>query len=322
MSLQPLDPHAQQQRKTRNILQSVLLLGGMGLLVAFCSWIIAGQQGVILTLLIGGVSVAFGPQLPPQLLLRMYGARPLTPFQLPRVFQQLRRLSQRAELPAVPDLYYVPSSMLNAFAVGRPDQAAIAITDGLLRRLNLRELSGVLAHEVSHIRNNDIWVMGLADTVSRLTQMMSFVGTILLIVNLPYLLMSGEGVSWLLVWLLMLAPTIGSLLQFALSRTREFDADLDAAGLTEDPIGLASALEKIERAQGRLWETIFLPGRRVPDPSLLRTHPDTQERIRRLLSLRGQVPETTYGEPDRIVLPAGYRPITLQPRWRVSGLWY
>lgn len=88
----------------------------------------------------------------------------------------------------------------------------------------------------------------------------------------------------------------GSLLQFALSRTREFDADLDAAGLTEDPIGLASALEKIERSQGRLWETIFLPGRRVPDPSLLRTHPDTQERMRRLLSLRGKVPETTYVE--------------------------
>ena len=317
-----LDRSVQQRHKQRNILQSLLLLGGMGFLVSLCSWIIAGQQGVLLTLLIGGISVVLGPQIPPRLLLRMYGARPISPFQLPRVFQQLQVLSHRAELPAVPDLYYVPSAMLNAFAVGSQEQAVIAVTDGLLRRLNLRELTGVLAHEVSHIRNNDVWVMGLADTISRLTQIMSFVGAILLIINLPYLLMSGGRVSWLLIWLLMLAPTVGSLLQLALSRTREFDADLDAASLTEDPVGLASALEKIERFQGRLWERIFLPGRRVPDPSLLRSHPDTQERIHRLLSLRGAVPETIVVEPSQIALPLGFPSVSLQPRWHVSGLWY
>ena len=88
---------------------------------------------------------------------------------------------------------------------------------------------------------------------------------------------------WLLVLTLALAPTFVSLLQLALSRAREFDADIDAAGLTGDPVGLASALDKLQRRQGSLWETILMPGGRIPDPSLLRTHPKTEERIVRLL---------------------------------------
>ena len=112
--------------------------------------------------------------------MRMYGATRLGPGQAPSLSAALLELSQRAGLSEVPDLYYLPSSMVNAFTVGRRREAAIAVTDGLLRTLDIRELTGVVAHEVSHIRNNDIWVMGVADLFSRLTSLLSLFGQFLL----------------------------------------------------------------------------------------------------------------------------------------------
>jgi heat shock protein HtpX len=124
--------------------------------------------------------------------------------------------------------------------------------------------------------------------------------------------------------LLVLAPALGGLLQLALSRRREFDADLDAAGLTGDPRGLASALAKLERYQGGLLETLFLPGRRVPDPSLLRTHPHTRARIARLLSLapRADAIGRDAGQEAAIAVPARLVPWPHEPRWRPTGLWH
>jgi heat shock protein HtpX len=107
----------------------------------------------------------------------------------------------------------------------------------------------------------------------------------LVLVNLPLVLMGGHALPWPPLILLLVAPSISTLFQLALSRTREFDADLDGAELTGDPAGLASALQKLERYQGGLLESVMLPGRKIPDPSLLRTHPKTEERVRRLLSL-------------------------------------
>jgi heat shock protein HtpX len=197
---------------------------------------------------------------------------------------------------------------------------SIAITDGMLRTLTLRELTGVLAHELSHIRNNDLWIMNLADSISRLTSAMAFMGTLLVFVSLPLMLFGAVSFPLILVILLVFAPTIGSLLQLALSRAREYDADLDAAGLTGDPVGLASALEKLERLQVGGWERIMFPGRRMPDPSLLRTHPPTEERIRRLLSLRGSSVRPAVADPIRLMR---HRPVVhTRPRWRATGLWY
>ena len=116
---------------------------------------------------------------------------------------------------------------------------------------------------------------------------MSTVGILSLMLNIgSYISGGGEQVPWLAVIVLMAAPTVGGLLQMALSRTREFDADLGAAILTGDPDGLASALAKLERAHGRIWETIFLPAGRIPDPSVLRSHPLTADRIARLKALK------------------------------------
>lgn len=305
----------QRRHKRRNLIQSALLLGGMVGLLSACGWIVAGAEGVLWSLLAGTLSLLLSPRLSPRLVLRLYRARPLAPWDVPQLYAMLEDICAAAGLGRVPVLWYVPSGTLNAFAVGHRDDAALAVTDGMLRRLSLRELAGVLAHEVSHIRNNDLFVMGLADTIGRLTRAMSLLGLLLLLLTLPF----GQEVPWLLVALLTFAPTLGGLLQLALARTREFDADLDAAGLTGDPLGLASALEKIERREGRFWEDILMPGRRMPDPSLLRTHPPTEERIRRLLSL--QVPVRLVPGAGGLVLPADF----VQdgpPRWRISGYWY
>ncbi len=217
--------------------------------------------------------------------------------------------------------------MMNAFAVGRRDDAVIGVTDGILRALNLRELTGVLAHEMSHIRNNDVWLMGMADLAGRMTRMMSLFGIGLLLFSVPMWLQGGSLVSVVLILLLIFAPQLTTLLQLALSRSREFDADLDAAGLTNDPAGLSSALAKLERQQRSPWEQILMPGRKLPEASLLRTHPPTKERIARLSSLYEDENAVTalsaLGlEPPLPRLISPMSPVTTPPRGRLIGFWH
>jgi heat shock protein HtpX len=160
-------------------------------LLALCGWMLFGADGLVGMALGGALALAFSPKISPGLVLRLYQARELTPPELPEVFAVLDRLAVRAGLRQRPKLYYIPSRMLNAFAVGSRDDAVIALTDGMLRSLTLRELAGVLAHETSHIRNNDLWLMGLADLVGRLTRLMTMVGLVLLILALPVWLSGG-----------------------------------------------------------------------------------------------------------------------------------
>ena len=319
-----LDPETARRHRLRNALHSVLLLGGMALILAACAWVLAGLEGLVWTFL--GALAGFGlmPRVSPRLVLGLYRARRIGARELPELFAVVRELSGRAGLGAVPSLYYVPSATLNAFAVGSRDDAAIALTDGMLRRLSLRELAGVLAHELSHIRNNDLWVMNLADVVSRLTSFMSTVGLVLLFVGLPLVLTGAAGPGWLLlIGVLVFAPTLVSLLQLALSRAREFDADRMAAELTGDPAGLAAALAKLERHQGRMWEDILLPGRRVPVPSLLRTHPPTEARVRRLMALYGPELRTQLPPTPGLGIPAAFAAVAPgRPHWRATGVWY
>ena len=110
-------------------------------------------------------------------------------------------------------------------------------------------------------------------------------------------------------------------MQLGLSRAREYDADLEGARLTGDPEGLALALQKIENSQGRMWETIFMPGRHVPVPSVLRTHPPTEERVRRLMALRGRS-QPPVQVPGLETVPARFSPQRLRPSYHFNGLWY
>jgi heat shock protein HtpX len=262
-------------------------------------------------------------RLSPELVLKLYKARPMPEEDFPEGHRILRQLSARAGLPSAPDLYYVPSQLMNAFAVGKRDDAAVAVTDALIRGLSPRQFAGVLAHEMSHIRNEDLKVMALADMVSRLTAVMSTTGLFLLLLNLPGLIAGGAGVPWAGIALLWAAPTIGALMQLALSRAREYDADLDAVALTGDPEGLASALLKLEKSQGRQWE-MMLPGGRVPQPSVLRSHPKTSERVRRLLALAGREEGEGPWDGHDLVAPHSPVPLIPGPRYRLpgTGLWY
>ena len=317
------DRDRQRRHKLHNAWHSFLLLAGMTLLLAACGWIVAGWAGVVTVVLLGGVGLILGTGVSPRLVLRLYDARRLPRLELAEVYRIVAALSERAGLAQPPALYYISSPTLNAFSVGRRGDAAIAMTTGLLSRFNLRELAGVLAHELSHVRNNDMWIMGLADVISRLTRSMSFVGIVLLAINAPLLLAGREQIPWLLILLLVFAPTVGTLLQLALSRTREFDADLDAAAMTGDPAGLAAALQKLERYQGRFWEEIVLPGRRVPEPSVLRSHPATEARIERLMELRGEPRPPLAEGPTGVHRHHSMIPQTpRRPRWRRSGFWY
>jgi heat shock protein HtpX len=147
--------------------------------------------------------------------------------------------------------------------------------------------------------------MDLADAMSRVTALISYLGIVLLAVNLPLIAADGGVVPWFLVLLMIVAPTLMDLLQLALSRAREFDADLDAVRLTGETDGLASALAKLESWQERFWERVLFPGRRVPDPSLLLTRPPTEERIRRLMRLRDEVSSPPLSPPaTRVVVPS------------------
>ncbi len=310
-----------QRHRLRNALHTVALMTGLGVLLALVGWMLAGTDGIAVTLAAGAMMVAFTPRVTPGLMLRLFGARRLGAGEMPELTEALQQLSARAGLPAPPHLYYLPTLSPTAFSVGRRDEAGIALSAGLLKALTLRQIVAVMAHEVSHVRNNDMRIMTLADMVTRLTSLMAQVGFFMLIINLPLLLLGQIYVSWGLIVVLMAAPTASALLQLALSRQREFQADLDAAALTGDPAGLASALQKLESLQGPgLWERILLPGRRLPDPSLLRTHPRTEERVRRLMELEQGHPLTLPGKWD--FRPPGDFPPPQTPRWRWSGLWH
>ncbi|HWK65747.1 MAG TPA: zinc metalloprotease HtpX [Rhizobiaceae bacterium] len=284
-----IDLLAQRHGRARNTLHTWLLGAACLLLLAVTAWAFGGPGGIVYALAFGILPLIFLRRMSPQMVLSMYRASRVSPADFPTGYRILGELARRAGLPATPKLYVIPSRMVNAFAVGNRQDSAIAITDALARTLTTRELAGVLAHEISHVAHEDLRVMAFADMVSRFTSLMSTIGLFSLFLNLVGFAGGYDTrIPWLGVTILLAAPTVGGLLQMALSRTREFDADLGAATLTGDPDGLALALMKLERVQGRLWEGILLPGSRIPDPSILRTHPRTEDRVKRLMALKVQ----------------------------------
>lgn len=320
-----IDAETWQQHAGVNRVQSFALLLTMAGFLGLLGWLLWGVPGVVWLVMLGTFAVWMSPSMSPRWVMRLYGASRVDQHQARELSTALAVLAQRAELPVVPELYYVPSRMLNAFAVGSPHRSAVAVTDGLLRQLEMREVIAVLAHEISHVRSNDLWVMGLADMFSRATSMLSLLGQLLLLINLPLVAFSTVTINWFAIVLLIFAPSLASLAQLALARTREYDADLNAARLTGDPDGLASALVRIDQVQGGWMERVFLPGKRVPEPSLLRTHPQTADRVSRLMALKGDSPVAmaagflhgVEGEPESLGST-----IERPPRWHLNGLWH
>lgn len=312
------------QHKLLNVLQSALLVALPAFILGLLGWILGGPLIAGGAALMTVLSYFLNPVMAPHMMLRMYGGRMIYPREAPQLYDVLRELAERGGLPQVPVLYYLPSNVMNAFATGHRNRPAIGLSNALLQRMNLRELAGVLAHEVSHLRHEDIRIMTFADIVTRLTHLLSMLGQIYLLLSLPLLILGDYRINWLPVLLMIFAPFISALLQLALSRTREFNADLGAAELLGSPLPLAEALVKMEYYQGRWVEQILLPWNRVPEPSLLRTHPPTQERIERLLELQGR-PNLgpAYEIPVRHERPGFVSTGSIRPRRRfIWGLWY
>jgi len=271
-----------------------MLLAGMLTLLSLIGWVLAGPAGIAMFLAAGVLAFFSAPRITPQFILRLHKARRLQPDEAPKLYEIIYWLTRRAGLKQAPVLYHFPADMINAFTTGLYDSTSIAISDGMLRKLDSRELTGVLAHEVAHIRNHDLLIMLMADVMSRLTSMMALTGYILLLIYIPLFIMTGTAFPLLLLFLLMMAPTISLLMQMALSRLHEFSADITASKITGDPLGLASALEKIDYYQGGWLERMLIPTRRRYQPALLRTHPLMAKRVRRLRELAEKMSSSEY----------------------------
>jgi heat shock protein HtpX len=315
-----INSDVQRQHNFRNTLHTILLVVGTGLIMGALAYVMFGWVGLVAATVFGVLGIASLGRVSPKMVLGLYKARPLSEEEAPELHQIMRELTKRADLPAVPALHYVPTKMMNAFAVGREDDSAVAVTDGLLRVMNMRQIAGILAHEVAHIKNGDLKVMGLADVLNRITSIISNIG----LVGVPLVFGTGINVPLLAPILMIAAPFVGGLLQMGLSRAREYDADLDGATLTGDPEGLASALKVLEEQQGRNWEGLVLPGSRMPQPSMMRTHPKTEDRIARLMALRKTANEQivirhSTERPQTSMVPPVSDP---RIRWHRLGIYY
>jgi heat shock protein HtpX len=276
-----LDQLKLHQIKLKNKLQSILLLALMSVFVGLLTLWLFGESIAVIVMCVIVALTFYNPGFSPKLIMRAYNAQLISYHQAPDLYEINQQLTQRAELSNTPKLYYIPIGTMNAFATGTQENAVIALSDGLLRELNLQELSGVLAHEISHIKHNDMHVMFLADTLGILTRTLSIMGQLIFILCIPAMLLGIVSINYLAVLIIMLAPVISALIQLSLSRNREYLADLSAAQLMGSPTPLINALNKLDK-QNSYWERFY---RASSDNSLLQTHPGTNDRIEQLNSL-------------------------------------
>ncbi|MGG6296426.1 M48 family metalloprotease [Leptolyngbya sp. AN02str] len=267
-----------------------------GLLVAI-GYAIGGSGGALVGLLIAAATNFFSWYSSDKIALAAYQAQPIAPEQAPELYQMVQGLCDRAGLP-MPKLYVVPTSAVNAFATGRdPHHAAVAVTQGIVQLLPKDELEAVIAHELSHIQNRDTLTQAVAATVAGA---ISYIAQIL-----QFGMMFGGGRDReqggnpiVAIATILLAPLAASVIQMAISRTREFEADAGSARITGNPRALASALQRLEAmAQQRpipvnpSFEPLLIMNA-LPKQmfsSLFSTHPSTQKRIENLLKIEQQM---------------------------------
>ncbi|MCO6442231.1 MAG: M48 family metalloprotease [Nitrococcus mobilis] len=265
-----------------NALQVLLPALATIVIISLFGWILAGPLGVGGALVASGVLILLRAKLSPRLILMRLRARPLDAHMISGLSELLNSIAQRAGLPTPPALYYLPSATVNAFAVGTRNTSAVVVTEAMLRTFSPREIAGVFAHEVSHIRANDLWIMAFVDLCSRLTRLLATAAQILLLLNLPLLVPTASGVHWAAIVILVFMPLASALIQLSLARAHEHSADLGAVGLTGDPHGLVMALEKIAPSERGVFKLRPRPQSRLSELAWFRTHPLTERRIERL----------------------------------------
>ncbi len=309
--------------KLKNRLHTLVLFIFMAAILSLVGFMLAGIEGTLWAAFLAVVILVISPNLSPSFIFSMYNAKLLSLEDAPGLHQISQELSARANLPAAPLLYYLPSQLMNAFSVGTSTNSAIGLSDKLLNSLTIRELVAVLAHEISHIQHNDVHVMTYADVLSRITNTLSLAGFLLVLLNLPLYFLGLVTISWPALAILIVAPTLMSFLQLSLSRIKEFDADHQAVLLTADPEGLALALNKLEAYEVSIIDMLLGRRHSAAIPSILRTHPDTRERIKRLLTLNQSIKHPLiYSDHNRYPIPAHYQDLIKTPRWHIGGFWY
>jgi len=275
-----------------NTFKTAFLLTALTLLLLFIGRIFGGQNGMIIALIFAAVLNFVSYFYSDKLALAMYRAQPVTREELPRAYQIVERLTQKIGIP-MPKMYVIPTDSPNAFATGRnPEHASVAMTQGILNLLTDEELEGVLAHELGHVRNRDILISSIAATVAgAITYLASMArwGMIFGGFEGDRDQRGGGGIS--AIFMLILAPIAAMLIQLAVSRSREYQADESGAHYTGNPYALASALAKLDASSKRL------PMRASPSTahlfiiqpflgqgltSLFSTHPPIAKRIERL----------------------------------------
>jgi len=279
-----------------NLFKTAVLLAALTSLVVLIGQAIGGQQGMVIAFILA-VAMNFGSYwFSDRIVLAMYRAQPIEEAQAPDLYRIVRRLTTRAGIP-MPRVYLIPGETPNAFATGRsPQHAAVAVTEGIMRMLDDEELEGVLAHELSHVKNRDTLTMTIAATLA---------GVITYLAHMAQWAAifgggrrddeegSGGGVFGALL-MAILAPIAAMLIQLAISRAREFQADASGAQLAGRPWGLAKALEKLEMASkmapmdatpATAHLFIVNPLRGEGLATLFSTHPPIQERIARLRAM-------------------------------------
>jgi heat shock protein HtpX len=282
------------KRRIQNILYSVLFLTLMSLLLGILSWLLFGNYGIFFFLAGGITLIILHPSVSHKLHLRIRGAREITPINAPDFYYSFSRLVERAELPVLPGLYYIPSKVLNAFSIGTKASTSIVLTSAIINYLDPDELQGVIAHEMGHIKNNDMWHLGLANSVHQLTSWLSYLGLLFLLFQVPLIITGHYGIAFLPVLIIFTAPVLSRLLLSALSRTREYDADIRAVDITGDVESYVSALKKLTLQPFRLFGFIVFRHTDRDNSSVFQTHPAIRQRIHRLEKLNRHEPGAPY----------------------------
>lgn len=286
----------------RNQLKTVALLGLLsGLLIAISYWIIGGSTGVIIGIALAAVTNLMSWYQSDKIALAAYNAQPISQSDAPGLYAMVQRLCDRANLP-MPAIFIVPSQAANAFATGRdPEHAAVAVTQGILNLLPDNELEAVIAHELTHVANRDTLTQAVAATIagaiSFLAQIVSYS------LWFPASRDNNRGANPLgLLLTIFLAPLAATVIQLAISRTREFEADAGSARLTGNPRALAQALQRLDNMARRMPMT----GNPAFEPllimnsfsgqflsNLFSSHPSTEARVEQLLKLEQQLPKAS-----------------------------
>ena len=280
-----------------NFFKTAVLLAALTCLVVLIGGAIGGQQGMLIAFVLAAAMNFASYWFSDRIVLSMYRAQPVDQTSAPDLYRIVRTLATRGGLP-MPRIYVIPGDTPNAFATGRdPQHAAVAVTEGIMRMLDDSEIEGVIAHELSHVKNRDTLTMTIAATLAGVITYMAHMA--------QWAAMfggrrsddddSGGGGAFGAILMAILAPIAAMLVQMAISRTREFQADASGARLAGQPWGLAKALEKLEMAASMapMQATPATAHLFIVNPlrggglmSLFSTHPPTQERIARLRAMK------------------------------------